>query len=46
MPVRGKDPTLQVITRFINGKPLRSAHRYDPTLDAFVPAPFPADDEE
>ena len=46
VPLRGPDLGLQVLTRFVTGRAIRTARRYDPVADAFVPAPLPPDDAE
>lgn len=45
-PVRSRDSDLEIVTRFSDGEAVRSARRYDPALDAFVPACLPPEDEE
>lgn len=44
-PVRARHDGLEVTTTFVDGEPLRSARRYDPITDKFVPAPLPDDEE-
>lgn len=44
VPVRPRDPDLQVTTRYVDGQLVRSARRYVVASDSFVPAPVP--DEE
>lgn len=44
-PVRAPLPDLEVVTRYVDGRPVRTARRYDPVTDRFVPAAVPADQE-
>jgi hypothetical protein len=44
-PVRGRNPDLQIATRFVQSGTVRTARRYDPVTDAFVPAAIPDDEE-
>ncbi len=44
-PVRGRDPDLHITTRFVEGDTVRTARRYDPVADSFVPAAVPDDQE-
>jgi hypothetical protein len=45
VPVRAEDRDLQIITKFVDGKPVRRARRYDVAADSFAPAALPADME-